>query len=130
MPLSPMLRFSIVVRTRAPESSVIPAPRQTTPSSVKNHDFFADSVPSWERKSSPWAPRLSSKRTPPANGVSAITVPSATPAGTVSFAVLSYAGTLTVTVLVDPEDVPEHEALAVALAAELDALTVAPAPMP
>jgi len=49
---------------------------------------------------------------------------------TVSFAVLSYAGTLTVTVLVDPDHVPEHKTLAVALTAELAALTATPARLP
>lgn len=49
---------------------------------------------------------------------------------TVSFAVLSYTGTLTITVLVDPDHVSEHEALAAALGAGLDALAATAAPLP
>ena len=46
---------------------------------------------------------------------------------TVTTAALSYAGTLMVTVIVDPDRVPELAELAAALQAELDALTKAPA---
>ena len=42
---------------------------------------------------------------------------------TVAFAILSYAGTLTVTVIVDPDAVPELPFLATALRAELESLT-------
>jgi hypothetical protein len=42
---------------------------------------------------------------------------------TVAFAVLSYAGTLTVTVTVDADAVPDSGLLVDALRAELDALT-------
>ena len=42
---------------------------------------------------------------------------------TVAFAVLSYAGTLTVTVIVDGDACPDPEALVAALQGELDALT-------
>ena len=40
LPFSPRLRFSMVVRVSAPEVSVMPAPRQITPSAVKNHAFL------------------------------------------------------------------------------------------
>nr|BFE79283.1 hypothetical protein GCM10020093_018840 [Planobispora longispora] len=45
---------------------------------------------------------------------------------TVSFEALSYAGTFTVSVLVDPDNVPDLPVLVAALRAELDALTEAP----
>jgi diacylglycerol O-acyltransferase / wax synthase len=46
---------------------------------------------------------------------------------TVSFVVLSYAGTLTITVVADPDRVPDLPILSTALQAELDALTASPA---
>jgi hypothetical protein len=50
---------------------------------------------------------------------------------TVAFAILSYAGTLTVTVIVDPDAVPDVGVLATALRAELESLTsMAGAPGP
>jgi diacylglycerol O-acyltransferase / wax synthase len=45
---------------------------------------------------------------------------------TVNFVALSYAGTFTVTISVDPDSVPDLPILAAALQAELDALTTAP----
>ena len=41
----------------------------------------------------------------------------------VAFAALSYAGTLAVSVIVDPDVVPERDLLATALQHELEALT-------
>jgi diacylglycerol O-acyltransferase len=45
----------------------------------------------------------------------------------VSFLALSYAGTLTVTVIADPEALPESTAVAARLQAELDAVVSAAA---
>jgi len=42
---------------------------------------------------------------------------------TVAFAVLSYAGTLTVTVIADPDTCPDRTVLVQELQRELDALT-------
>ncbi len=47
---------------------------------------------------------------------------------TVAFAILSYAGTLTTTVIVDPDAVPDVTALATALRGELESLTGAAGP--
>jgi diacylglycerol O-acyltransferase len=49
---------------------------------------------------------------------------------TVSFVVLSYAGTLTITAVVDPDRVPDLPTLTTALEAELSVLTSSPAAVP
>lgn len=49
---------------------------------------------------------------------------------TVSFLVLSYAGTVTITAIVDPDRVPDLPILTAALRAEFAALTVSPATRP
>ena len=46
---------------------------------------------------------------------------------TVTFVALSYAGTLTVTIIADPDRVPDLPVLTAALQTELDALTTPPA---
>ncbi|SES40079.1 WS/DGAT domain-containing protein [Lentzea albida] len=54
--------------------------------------------------------------------VDLIPLPAATGNGTVAFAALSYAGMLTVTVVADPDRVPDLDVLTEALQVELDLL--------